>query len=117
MFSFYRPEQVSILDKRKAFGKDLNLVYWTDRQKQINPDLIEGKCYPRPQQSILDDDETVESWSKAGQYRFYYSQFYDTKTREITNDLPSKAETYGQTTSKSKKGGKRGGKGMLFLRP
>ena len=99
-----RPEQVPLLDKQKAFGKDLNLVFWTNIQRKINPDLIEGKCFARSKQSILDGNETVESWTKAGEYRFYFNQFYDKEAKEITSDLPYKAEIYGSTASKGKKG-------------
>ena len=102
--------QVPLLDKQKAFGKDLNLVFWTDNQRKINPDLIEGKCYLRSQQSIQNSNETVESWTKAGEYRFYFNQYYNKEAKEITGDLPYKAENYGATVSKGK-GGK--GKGKI----
>ena len=98
------------MDKQKAFGKDLNLVFWTDNERKINPDLIEGKCYLRSQPSILNDNETVESWTKAGEYRFYFNQYYNKEAKEITGDLPYKAENYGTTLSKGK-GGK--GKGNM----
>ena len=101
--------QVPLLDKQKAFGKDLNLVFWTDNQRKINPDLIEGKCYLRSQQSIQNSNETVESWTKAGEYRFYFNQYYNKEAKEITGDLPYKAENYGATVSKGK-GGKGKGK-------
>ena len=104
--------QVPLIDKQKAFGKDLNLVFWTDNQRKINPDLIEGKCYIRSQQSIQNSNETVESWTKAGEYRFYFNQYYNKEAKEITGDLPYKAENYGATVSKGK-GGK--GKGMSYM--
>ena len=107
---FLAPLQVPLLDKQKAFGKDLNLVFWTDNQRKINPDLIEGKCYLRSQQSIQNSNETVESWTKAGEYRFYFNQYYNKEAKEITGDLPYKAENYGATISKGK-GGK--GKGNI----
>ena len=109
---FLAPLQVPLLDKQKAFGKDLNLVFWTDNQRKINPDLIEGKCYLRSQQSIQNSNETVESWTKAGEYRFYFNQYYNKEAKEITGDLPYKAENYGATVSKGK-GGK--GKGNMCI--
>ena len=105
--------QVPLLDKQKAFGKDLNLVFWTDNQRKINPDLIEGKCYLRSQQSIQNSNETVESWTKAGEHRFYFNQYYNKEAKEITGDLPYKAENYGATVSKGKGGKGKGNKCIL----
>ncbi len=98
----YRPEQ-TCLDSKKAFGKDLNLLYWSNSIKKINVDLVEGKCFIRSEQSLLEAGVSIESWSKGGEYRFYFNQFYDRDNKEITSDLPYEAENYGKKIKSSGK--------------
>ncbi len=59
------------MKEEKAFGLDLNLLYWSEDERTIDPDIIRGKCYVRPEKSITCD---IEKWTEDGQYRFYYNE-------------------------------------------
>ena len=41
----FRPYQVKFISQSKSFSKDLNLVYLTDVEKNIDVEAIEGKCW------------------------------------------------------------------------
>ena len=80
-------------DNDKHFGKDLNYVYWTDITKTIDPEIIEGKCFVRSEQSLIEEGSTAEKWSSEGEFRFYFDRLYDKDSKEII-ELPYEAEFY-----------------------
>ena len=67
----YRPYQTK-LDEEKSICKDLNLLYWTDIEKSIDADLVEGKCFVRSKTFLDDKCLTLEQWANEGEYRFYF---------------------------------------------
>ena len=96
-----RPQNIQCL-KDVAFGKDLNMLYWSDIHHVINANEIEGKCFVRSEQRIIDSGETIESWTKNGEFRFYFKEFYDKKSKVVTNNLPDEAKKYGASVKKLK---------------
>ena len=48
-------------------------------------------------------EESKENWREKGEFRFYYSQFYDKSTKEILNELPQEAENYNRSKGKGSK--------------
>ena len=67
----YRPYQTK-LDEEKSICKDLNLLYWTNIEKSIDADLVEGKCFVRSKTFLDDKCLTLEQWANEGEYRFYF---------------------------------------------
>ena len=65
--------------------QDLNLVYWSDDFVVVDHAEIRGKCVLKNRLSI---DESVESWTRQGEHRFYYESAYDEKRGEF-KDLPT----------------------------
>ena len=59
------------LESFKAFKLDLNLVYWSNDEKNVEAEIVQGKCYVRAEPAL---SCSPQEWTEAGEYRFYYSQ-------------------------------------------
>jgi hypothetical protein len=50
---------------------DLNLVYWSSDERNVDAETVQGKCFVRAEQSLA---SSPDEWSEAGEYRFYFNQ-------------------------------------------
>ena len=65
----YRPHQVYNEKDKGGLGKDLNLVYWSEKERTIDIEQIQGKCYVRSENFISEKGSTPEQWTEEGEYR------------------------------------------------
>jgi len=59
------------MNPEKAFSQDLNLLFWSEDERNIEAENVRGKCTVRPEKSINCE---IEKWTEEGQYRFYYKE-------------------------------------------
>ncbi len=109
----YRPHQALKSaapggSESKARSKDFNLVYWSNHEKNVDYDMVQGKCFVRAESAI--QDQSVEQWTEEGEFRFYFNQTYDRNARTVTDEIPPEAERYGVRNDNKGKGGKGKGK-------
>eukprot|EP00795_Rhopilema_esculentum_P006330 gene6330-11763_t len=104
---FYRPE-----DTHKGLTgtghSDLNLLYWTSEEVEVNFALVRGKC-----SVICGEDLPVDQIKNDVPCQFYYLEAYNGDTRQF-EDLPSIARA-ALNNGKSKGKGKGKGKSKAKL--
>ena len=86
----YRPENTEY-SWDFVTRQDVNLLYWTDHQHEVDAESIEGKCYVVPENKITEEHPFL--WTRKGNYRFYYSEAYNIFRREV-EPLPEYAQEY-----------------------
>ncbi|PBC25685.1 DNA (cytosine-5)-methyltransferase PliMCI [Apis cerana cerana] len=79
---------------------DLNMVYWSDEVCDIKFSDVAGKCYLVYSENL---DQSVEEWTTAGPYRFYFSQAYNASEKTFV-DPPYYAMNIGKLGSGKGKG-------------
>jgi hypothetical protein len=72
------------MSPEKAFGQDLNLLFWSEDERNVDAENVRGKCYVRPEKSILGD---IEQWTVDGQYRFYYKEVGDFVDHNLSTSI------------------------------
>ena len=59
------------MEPNKAFKLDLNMVYWSNDERNVGAEIVRGKCYARAEQAVAGNPQT---WTENGEYRFYFNQ-------------------------------------------
>lgn len=94
----YRPENII---KQNAHHKDVNMVYWSDDQKDIAFSQVLGLCKLVYKDNIPKDISIVD-WSLQDSTRFYFKKAYKKSEDEIC-DVPEHATSVGMISSKKLK--------------
>ncbi|CAB4065193.1 DNMT1 [Lepeophtheirus salmonis] len=62
-------------------SKSFNYLYWSEDEEIVDIHSVKGKCFIRPKTSIC---VPIDEWSEEGEYRFYYSELYDSVKDDIS---------------------------------
>ncbi|KAL1124037.1 hypothetical protein AAG570_001807 [Ranatra chinensis] len=73
VLKFYRPENTTGISYQ-SHQLDLNLLYSSNEEVVVNFGDVTGKCYVVYSENLVED---VSTWTKAGPYRFYFTEAYD----------------------------------------
>lgn len=62
------------MDSSEVFKCDENLLFWSNDERNVEPRIVQGKCFVRAEKNIT---STSQEWTNEGELRFYYSQMYN----------------------------------------
>ncbi|XP_040567550.1 DNA (cytosine-5)-methyltransferase PliMCI [Lepeophtheirus salmonis] len=79
----YRPENTYYIRffSEITMSKSFNYLYWSEDEEIVDIHSVKGKCFIRPKTSIR---VPIDEWSEEGEYRFYYSELYDSVKDDIS---------------------------------